>query len=306
MKILRIYNNNVVLASNDAGEEAVMIGRGLAFGRKKGQRLDPEKVEQTFVPEGAQGPDQIGALLSEVPAEILALATELERIARQEFGASLSHSFVLPLADHLNFAVVRARDGLHVEYPLAIEVSQLYPKELAFGRRAVQMARERLGVDLPAEEATPLALHLVNAQFSSEDLAKTFAMTEIFTHVFEIISSSYGHPVDQSQMSVARFVTHLRYLFVRAEQGKVLSTTDPTLPAIHDAVKTGYPRAYACAYKVLLLLNMHLDTTLGEDEQTYLTIHIARLAADMWGEDAGQAPQSKQDHPSQESKEPTP
>lgn len=55
-------------------------------------------------------------------------------------------------------------------------------------------------------------------------------------------------------------------------------------------MRTGYPEAYACADKVMLLLNMHLDTTLGEDEHTYLTIHIARLAADMWGEGAARHP----------------
>ena len=268
MRILRIYNNNVVLASTDAGEEAVMIGRGLGFGKRKGQRLDPEKVEQTFVPEGAGGPDQIGALLSELPPGILTLATELEEQARAEFGRDLPHSFVLPLADHLNFAVVRARDGMHIEYPLAIEVAQLYPREAAFGRRAVELTNERLGVRLPPEEATPIALHLVNAQFSGTDLSRTYRMTEIFAQIF----------------------THLRYLFVRAEQGRRPTVADPTLPAIHDAVRTGYPEAYACADKVMLLLDMHLDTTLGEDEHTYLTIHIARLAADMWGEDAAHHP----------------
>ena len=293
MRILRIFNNNVVLASDDAGEQAVMIGRGLAFGKKKNEALDPSLVERTFVPETAGGDEHLSALLSEIPAEILALATELEEIARTELGMRISHSFVLPLADHLNFAMVRARKGMGVEYPLSIEVSQLYPKELAFGQRAVRMARERLGADLPEEEATPLALHLVNSQFSSEDLAKTFKMTQIFAQIFQIISSAYGHEVDQSNLSVARFVTHLRYLFVRAEQGRPALKSDPTIPAIHDAVKTGYPEAYACAYKVMLLLEMHVGEDLSDDEHTYLTIHIARLAADLWGESTTEEQRSR-------------
>lgn len=284
MRILRIFNNNVVLASNDAGEQAVMIGRGLAFGKRKHEPLDPGLVERTFVPEAAGGDEHLGALLSEIPPEILALATELEEVARTEMGMRISHSFVLPLADHLNFAMMRAREGMGVQYPLSIEVSQLYPKELAFGQRAVRMARERLGADLPDEEATPLALHLVNSQFASEDLAKTFKMTQIFSQIFQVIASAYGHEVDRSSLSVARFVTHLRYLFVRTEQGRTAVQKDPTLPAIHDAVKTGYPEAYACADKVMLLLEMHLGDDLSEDEHTYLTIHIARLAADLWGE----------------------
>lgn len=287
MKILRIYNNNVVLAEDPAGEQAVMIGRGLAFGMKKGQELDPQKVEQTFRPEANEVDERLAALLAEMPAAVLALATELEEMARTELRAPLSHSFVVPVADHINFALQRAREGLRIEYPLSIEVGQLYPQEMAFGRRAVELVNQRFDASLPEEEAAPLALHLVNAQFASEDLSRAFAMTEIFAEIFQIISQVYGHPVERSRMSVARFVTHLRYLFVRAEQGKDSRGGDHTLPAIHDAVRTGYPRAYNCAHKVLLILESHLGQDLGEDELTYLTIHIARLAQDLWGEESG-------------------
>ena len=51
MRISRIYNNNVVLTVDHYGKESVMIGRGIAFGKRKGQLIDPSAVEQTFVPE---------------------------------------------------------------------------------------------------------------------------------------------------------------------------------------------------------------------------------------------------------------
>ena len=296
MRILRIYNNNVVLAAQPNGEEAVMIGRGLGFGKRKGQILDPTKVEQTFVPEPDalhQAPgeeDRLATMLAEIPADILALATELERIAREQMGLKIAHSFIIPLADHIHFAIQRARRGITVDYPLSIEVAQLYPQETAFGHRAVELVAARTGVVLPESEATPLALHLVNSQFAAEDLASAFRMTELLAQIFGIISSAYGHPVDQSHVSVARFVTHVRYLFVRHEQGTLhrspAGSPDLTLPAIHDAVRTGYPRAFACAYKVMLLLEVQLGQAPTQDEHTYLTIHIARLAQDLWGEDS--------------------
>ena len=51
MRISRIYNNNVALTRDSYGQEAVVIGRGLAFGKRKGDLVDPRKVEQTFIPE---------------------------------------------------------------------------------------------------------------------------------------------------------------------------------------------------------------------------------------------------------------
>ena len=49
MQIKRIYNNNVVMVKSDGNEEEmIVIGRGLAFQKKAGDKLDNEKVEKIF------------------------------------------------------------------------------------------------------------------------------------------------------------------------------------------------------------------------------------------------------------------
>lgn len=262
-----------------------MIGRGIAFGKRKGQLVDPSAVEQTFVPEQGMSGERLSMTLSEIPAEILSIATLLESKVRAEGALELSNSFILPLADHLHYAVVRARDGVRVEYPLAPEVTVLYPREVEYGRTVLQMVRERLQVELDPNEAIPLALHLVNAQFATADMSQAFRMTEVFAQVFEIIEASYERKIDPDSMSAARFVTHLRYLFVRASRASANHTEDDEVsqPSLLAALRADVPRAYACAQKVLLVLQMQLKHSLTRDELTYLTIHIARLARDMWG-----------------------
>lgn len=276
MRIVRIFNNNVALATTPAGEEIVVLGRGITFGKRKGQMIDPSQVEQTFVPDQGTTSERLSWSLSEIPAEILGIATALEQEVAGDPGISVAHSFVLPLADHLNFAVERARKGVVVDYPLATEVTLLYPRELEFGRRALELVRRRLGVDLPAVEAVPLALHLVNSQFVTDDMNLTFQMTEVFGQIFDLISTAYGCTVDESSMGAARFITHLRYLFVRATQN-VEKSQALELPAIFETVRESYPQAFACAQKVYLLLEMQLQQQLTTDELTYLTIHIERL-----------------------------
>ena len=285
MRISRIYNNNVVLTVDHHGKESVMIGRGIAFGKRKGQLVDPSAVEQTFVPEQGMSGERLSMTLSEIPAEILSIATHLESKVRAEGALELSNSFILPLADHLHYAVVRARDGVRVEYPLAPEVTVLYPREVEYGRTVLQMVRERLQVELDPNEAIPLALHLVNAQFATADMSQAFRMTEVFAQVFEIIEASYERKIDPDSMSAARFVTHLRYLFVRASRASANHAEDDEVsqPSLLAALRADAPRAYACAQKVLLVLQMQLKHSLTRDELTYLTIHIARLARDMWG-----------------------
>ena len=287
MRISRIYNNNVALTVNHLGQEAVVIGRGIAFGKRKGQMIDPAAVEQTFVPEQGMSGERLSLTLSEIPAEILSIATGLESRVRADGMLELSNSFIIPLADHLHYAVMRAREGVRVDYPLAPEVTLLYPREVEYGRSVIAAVRERLQVQMDPGEAIPLALHLVNAQFATADMSQAFRMTEVFAQVFEIIEASYEQKIDPDSMSAARFVTHLRYLFVRASRASAESAEDAenevSQPSLLAALRADAPRAYACAQKVLLVLQMQLKQSLTRDELTYLTIHIARLARDMWG-----------------------
>lgn len=287
MRISRIYNNNVALTVNHLGQEAVVIGRGIAFGKRKGQMIDPAAVEQTFVPERGMSGERLSLTLSEIPAEILSIATGLESRVRADGVLELSNSFIIPLADHLHYAVMRAREGVRVDYPLAPEVTLLYPREVEYGRSVIAAVRERLQVQMDPGEAIPLALHLVNAQFATADMSQAFRMTEVFAQVFEIIEASYEQKIDPDSMSAARFVTHLRYLFVRASRASAESAEraedEVSQPSLLAALREDAPRAYACAQKVLLVLQMQLKQSLTRDELTYLTIHIARLARDMWG-----------------------
>ena len=286
MRISRIYNNNVALTVNHLGQEAVVIGRGIAFGKRKGQMIDSAAVEQTFVPERGMSGERLSLTLSEIPAEILSIATGLESRVRADGVLELSNSFIIPLADHLHYAVMRAREGVRVDYPLAPEVTLLYPREVEYGRSVIAAVRERLQVQMDPGEAIPLALHLVNAQFATADMSQAFRMTEVFAQVFEIIEASYERKIDPDSMSAARFVTHLRYLFVRASRASANRAEDVdevSQPSLLAALRADVPRAYACAQKVLLVLQMQLKQSLTRDELTYLTIHIARLARDMWG-----------------------
>lgn len=285
MRISRIYNNNVALTVDSLGQQSVVIGRGLAFGKRKGDLVDPSKVEQTFVPEQGISAERLSWSLSEIPAEILKISSEIEDSVRHDRNVEVSNSFIIPFADHLHYAVIRARDRLRVDYPLAPEVNLLYPHEVQVGRRALDLVHERMGFDLDANEAVPLALHLVNAQFATADMSRAFRMTEVFAQVFEVIEVAYERSIDSSSIFAVRFITHLRYLFVRADQLKVTKSggVGVSQPSLLAALRVDAPRAYACAQKVLLLLEMQIRQPLTQDELTYLTIHIDRLAKDLWG-----------------------
>ncbi|MBO9705633.1 MAG: PRD domain-containing protein [Arthrobacter sp.] len=280
MEILRVFNNNVVLARNDAGQETILTGRGLGFQAKPGQQVDPTKVIRVFVPENGRDPDNFGAVVAAIPPEHLLLADQALKAVSAEFSDAVGSTLLVALADHLSFAIKRVRQGIRLEYPLRSEVLHLYPHEFRMARRIVEHVNAALEVILPEEESVAVALHLVNAGFSTGNLAYTYRMTGVLTQLFEVMETAYGRPFDRDSVNAARFITHLRYFFVRAHSGRQLNEGNDKL---FTAIREAYPADYATAVKLQSVLELRLDQELTDDEVAYLTLHLARMADDSRG-----------------------
>jgi len=279
VEVQKVYNNNVVLAV-DGDREMVLTGRGLGYQARRGDVVNPALVQQVFVPDAQHDVDQLSAFLTELPPEHLALAAEILAQAQTELGTEFGQSMVIPLADHLSFAIKRVRQHIEVGYPLRAEVAHLYPNELRAARNGVALARERTGVDLPQDEAIPIALHFVNAMFATDDLSRTVRMTELFRQVFEVLDSAYGRHFDTEGINAARFITHLRYFFVRVHTGQQLVENPASFAA---TIRASFPEAYLCAERVKVLLELRLEQPITSDEVVYLTLHVARLASEHVG-----------------------
>lgn len=285
MRILRVFNNNVVLAARDDADsaEVVLTGRGLGFGAAPGDVVDEQKISQVFSPEDSRDPDHVAALAADVPLWFVELAGSLTE------SLGIPSPTVLALADHLHMAVQRmelaasqqGRPGsMHDAHPLTAEVGHLYPEEYATSRTLLARANLRLAEKnksaLPDAEAVSIALHLVNAGFHSGDLSATYQMTGIFSQLFDVVDSAYGITVDRHSVNAARFITHMRYLFVRVHDGKQLD--EGGFP-LRDTLSQSHPDAVNCADRLSTVLALRLGTPLSDDEQSYLALHVTRLAS---------------------------
>lgn len=276
MRIKRIIGNNAVLAINGDGEQIVALGRGLGHGRRPGDTLPADQVEQVFIAGDAD--ERLARFLADVPLEYVRVAGRIADLAHRRLGLRVTQALILPLADHLHFAVQRAHSGTEMRFPLAWEVGQLYPTELEVGEAAVVLADKAFDIELQADEAVAFAMHFVNAQFASPGMTPAIEMTQTIGSAFEVIESTFGVKVDHRSMNTARFVTHLRYLYARVASGKQI--VDPHSP-FADAIGNAHPEAYACAVKLRYVLEMNLRSELSNDEIAYLTLHVARLVWDL-------------------------
>ncbi|MFP5312111.1 MAG: PRD domain-containing protein [Actinomycetes bacterium] len=276
--VKRVYNNNVVLVVEPDDTEVVLLGKGIGFQRRPGETVDSSLAEQRFVAEGPYRAPQLAGLLSEAPTEQIALAQAITGMGHAVLGLEPRQSLMIPVLDHLTFAVHRAQEGILIDFPLRWEVAQLYPAEAALGRQVVTLVHERLGVELQEDEWVAFALHFVNQQWTKGDFSKTVAMTETISRVFLRLAERWGRPIDENASSAARFVTHLRYVFARAASDKQLGTSRLDVLA---AVRQAYPEAAEAALDIAGLIGTSLDRVISNEEISYLALHTTRLYSEI-------------------------
>ena len=274
MEALRVLNNNVVLARDEKGQEVILTGRGIGFVSRQGKPIDPALIVRVFVPADGRDPDHLAEAFALIGEEVMrAVVIALDEVGI-EGRESTRPTLAIAIADHVAGALDRAARGIVVEYPLRAEAQTLYAVEYAQAQRLLAAINERVDPQLDPSEATALALHLVNAGFTSGDLSFTYTMTGVIQQLLAIVGEQYGLDVSQESVSAARFITHVRYLFVRIQQHRQLKGHEST---IGKCIREHYPEATATAQKLATIVELRLGQQLSEDEVSYLALHVARM-----------------------------
>src|SRR5664279_1884478 len=105
----------------------------------------------------------------------------------------------------------------------------------------------------------------------------SWEMTAVISQLIDVIEQTFEVALDEGSVSVGRFITHLRYLFVRIQQHQQL-VDQPSV--IATVIQEAFPRAAQCADRLSGILELRLGAPLTADEISYLALHVARVAAD--------------------------
>lgn len=106
-------NNNVAIGLDGRGKELIVFGKGIGFPKMPYELTDLSKVERTFY----DIEPQYYGLLQELPEDIIRVASKMVLRIKNQVTENLNPNLVFILADHINFAVERARKGLDISLP---------------------------------------------------------------------------------------------------------------------------------------------------------------------------------------------
>ncbi len=270
-KIIRVLNNNVVLAKNVSNKaDAVLVGKGIGFGIKVGQEKDipPESIEKSFITYDEKLKRDYMELVEQMDETILSMCTEIILMAEKRLG-ELNSRLHIVLTDHIGFALERIKAGMEIHNPFLHEIQSLYEEEYQVGLAAQDIIESTTGIRIVEDEVGFIALHL-NAARQHKDVKDTLRSTRLIKELVDIIESNLDYKIE-SDLTYSRLIHHLRGSLERVEKGQTVK--NPLLETLRKEFKD----SFKIAGKVKVRIEDQLDVIVPDDELGYMAIHIDRI-----------------------------
>jgi beta-glucoside operon transcriptional antiterminator len=274
MLIEKILNNNVITTIDDSTKlEKVVMGRGLAFKKKVGDVVDPEKIEKVFIIENKKENMMFQRLLNEIPIEYVKVSHKIIEYAKETLKVDFAEHIYIALTDHLAFAIKRHENGIQIKNDLLWEIKRIHRNEYKVGVWALDYIEKNLSIKMELDEAGFIALHLIDASLNQE-MNNTVNMTNVIQEILNIIKYFFLMDFDENDMSYDRLMTHLRYFSQRVLAKKQMP--DETQPLL-EMLKKSYAGPHNCVLKIKDFIDKNYDYHVNDAEVVYLTIHIERV-----------------------------
>lgn len=273
MKVKRVLNNNAVVALNTIGEEMILKGKGIAFNKSPGDIIDESKIEETFVSQSSDVNRRYQDVLINIPVDYIEVSDKAISIIKSRIDKKLSDQIYITLTDHISNLLERLSMGIHFDNSLLWDIKRMYKEEYAAGLEVVKLIRSSFDVKVPDDEASFIALHIVNAMMDT-DMHQVVEVTAMIEDIYDIVQTHFNLEFDEDSIDYNRFILHLRFFFERVINKKPLGVE--TNKNMLDMLKKEYQEQFDCVSEIIKYVGTKFDDSL-EGEVLYLMIHVVKL-----------------------------
>ncbi|MGL5151892.1 MAG: BglG family transcription antiterminator LicT [Clostridium sp.] len=278
MVIQKILNNNVVISIDEkTNKEIILMGCGIAFNKKAGQSIDENKIEKRFSSEDNSAGNKLKKLIGEIPEDILQITHEIIIYANKTLNKKLDDHLYTSLADHINFAVKRYKDGIVIKNELLDEIRRIHKEEFKVANTVVKYINKKLNINLAIDEAGFIALHFLNSSYENSQ-NNSIRNTTLIQEILNIIKVCYSIENFDDDINYDRLLTHLKFFARRVITNKQYENESSDLLEI---VELKYNLAYKCALSIRDFIIDKYLYKVNNDEVVYLTLHIHRVTNNM-------------------------
>lgn len=272
MIVVKNINNNVALCLDSKGQEVVVFGKGVGF-LKPPSEVPLSKIQRTFYDLNRK----FLPLLDDIPLDVIDFTAQQVAQIRGQLPYETNANLIMTLADHLAFAMTRAKKGIYTPMPSIYEMEQNYPVEIRIGRQIVNAMEQTFHVKLPKGEVQGVAMHFINASLGSPSSGQLTAEEEyetILERMTQIVEYALQVTIRRDTFNYARFATHVQYLLKRVQAE---SSIDSDNLQVYASIRDEYKDVSACVDQIHEYLQRNWSIDLSEEEKLYLIMHINRV-----------------------------
>lgn len=274
IQVIKVLNNNVIIASHPQFGEVVVIGRGIGFQRKAQDRIPPDAVDKIFIMRNEKEQELYKRLLQQVDEKLIEVMNDAIFYIRQHAGAIDEHIHIA-LTDHIAFAIMRYKQNIPIHNPFQFETHELYPKEYKIAEHVIAEINRRMGIHLPDDEIGFVALHIHSA-ISNRHVGEIRENSQLISDLVTIIERTLEIKIQKDSLNYSRMLRHLMIAFERIRRGEGVDESDK----ITELVKNEYADMYSLAWTLIKVIQQRLHKPVYDAEAVYLTLHLQRLVKD--------------------------
>ncbi|MCO8287451.1 PRD domain-containing protein [Tetragenococcus halophilus] len=276
LKVVQSLNQNALLVNND-GNECIVVGKGIGFGKKRGDIVESKQDIKFYKMVPKQ--DDIKESIDDVDDQSLQMAEKVAVHAESFLNKEFTGNFILSLAGHIQYLEEKYRDHVEIPEPFHYELKYLYPTEYRIAEWAVNYLQEEFNVEMPTAEVSFFTLHFVNGLVESGSVKNVVELSDILNETIEIIERETGEVMDRETISFSRFIIHLRYFVIRSLSSVQKKDTNENsdFKKIYDLTFEMYLQEKQIIEKIKKQLYMDHSIEFENYEDFYLLLHLVRI-----------------------------
>lgn len=271
-RIEKVVNNNVVIAQSPELNEVILIGKGIGFGRKKGQHIQADAIDKLFVLKDKEEQKQYRELLSDLDEALIIHINEIIRMIQRELPKPLYERIHLALTDHIQFAIRRLEQGIEISNPFLTETEMMFPNEFHLARKAVDYLNAHLTVELPEAEIGFVALHIYSAS-SNQPLSEMNEHPQLVSELVEIIMEKGNVSLNRRSVEYMRLVSFLCELIDRFQSTDIVNYS----PKLSDVLKEEFELCYTVSSGLINVLNQRFNTHYKAEQLPEVVFYLQRF-----------------------------
>ena len=274
-RILNPMNNNVSLVRNSKGEELIVVGKGISFGKKKGDLISEDQVEKVFRMKTEESRENFMTLLKDVPLDFITVTYEIIDNLSKKYQYPVQEYLYVTLTDHIYCSYQAISQGRYKDSNLP-DISTKYPTAFRIANEAFEIYRQKLTENLPEDEIIRIAYHFINAEGVNEvEVVESIdKRKEILKSVENVLRSYDIQRTPDNNNFYDRFMIHLNYFLDYLDRSR---DDNQSLLDMEEHIKNTYPIAFEIGSKIYEVIAQETGVDLYKSERVYLVLHIQRL-----------------------------